>query len=188
MNEQHEANLAQIWAVLETGVRERRHGFHTFTLATVQNGLPDARTMVLRGVHPEQRFLQFNTDARAPKVEQIRQNPNVCAVFYSAPERLQIRLWGTLTLHYEDAVSRTVWETMLQMSRECYRTPHPPGKLRLPDDTQDWETDESARENFAVCRLTITALESLRLTHEGHRRTRYEWNDEGRLTACSLHP
>lgn len=68
-------------------------------LATVRSdGYPANRTVVFRGFLEETNQLQFVTDARSEKVEQIGQTPIAEACWYFPNTREQFRLAGQLTL------------------------------------------------------------------------------------------
>jgi pyridoxamine 5'-phosphate oxidase len=184
-----EIGLEAAWDALAEGVRNRRHGFHAFTLATVTpDGLADARTMILRGAERGERTLRFNLDARSPKAGQVKANPRVCCVFYAREEKLQVRAWGTLTLHLRDETTRAAWERLLPLSRETYRTPAGPGEDVDPAEVRAPLPLEDAYQNFVVCRVSLHALEWVRLAYGGNRRARYEWADDGSLTARWLAP
>ncbi|MBC8136515.1 MAG: pyridoxamine 5'-phosphate oxidase family protein [Fibrella sp.] len=190
----YESNVAEgyarIWEEMAVAVKNRRHGFHTFTLATIDaDGLPQARTMVLRGTDPERRTIQFNCDARSSKVPELRENPTACAVLYSVEEKLQVRASGTVTIHHHDAVTEETWREMQPMSRDSYRTPFAPGSKRREEDRDRATLPLSdAHENLVVCDLTVSILEWLSLSSDGHERARCEWKSDGTLLSRWLHP
>ena len=68
----HDDIIAHIWQQLRRGAKDRRHGFHTLTIA---NALPDGgaaqRVMVLREADISARLLRFHTDMRAAKCDMI---------------------------------------------------------------------------------------------------------------------
>lgn len=176
-----------VWDEIAAAAINRRHSFRTFTLATVDgDGCPQARTLVLRGADPERRTIRFHADARSPKVAGLRANPAACALFYGSAEKLQVRAHGTVTIHRSDAVSAEAWREMQPMSRDVYRAPLTPGS----------ETDAATKslplpeafDNLAVCELTLSSLEWLSLSSEGHIRVRHEFHPDGTITAHRLQP
>lgn len=179
-----------IWHELCAAAAARRHGFHTFTLATVdKQGCPQARTMVLQGADPVRRSLRFHCDARSPKVAELRGNTPICALFYGAKEKLQVRAYGSVALHHDDAVSEAIWNAMQPMSREVYRTPFAPTIAFLATEkaTEPLPLPD-AYHNLVVCELRLSSLEWLSLSSEGHERTRHDFHPDGTTTQRHLHP
>ena len=78
------------------------HPFRFFQLAT-HGTYPEVRTIVKRKSDDDFK-LSFFTDARSPKVEQIRQNDKVSAHFYDHQQKLQIRITGRAQLVSEGPV------------------------------------------------------------------------------------
>ena len=82
-NNEQDTIRSNIWNELQSALSNRQHGWRTLTLATLSSdGLPDARTLVLREIAPEAQRLTIYTDKRSPKVYQISQHPNVSIVFW----------------------------------------------------------------------------------------------------------
>ncbi len=172
--------LQHCLAMLGRGVSDRRHAFHTPTLASVDaNGLPQARTLVLRGFDPAGRVLRFHTDRRAGKFADVSANPAVCVHTYDPKSALQLRLAGTarLLLPETDALARQAWEASQEMSRRCYAITPGPGEvidapLPAPPDAQ------AGIGNFAVLCVAVSRLEFLWLHASGHRRAAYDWHGD----------
>lgn len=184
-----ESGLEMAWATLVAGAAHRKHGFHAFTLATVDpDGLPSARTVILQRADPTTRTFTFHIDIRSPKARELRDGATVCCLFYGRAEKLQVRIRGTVRLHHGDEVSQPVWDGMKPFSQETYATPLAPGtecdNLERPDPLPY----EVARENFAVCRVTVASLEWLSLAVTGHARARYDWSENGAISARWLAP
>jgi pyridoxamine 5'-phosphate oxidase len=75
----------KIWNELDKAILDRSHGWRTPVLATIDHaGHPDARTVVLRKIHPENQKLTIYTDKRSPKISQISNHPDVALVFWCA--------------------------------------------------------------------------------------------------------
>jgi general stress protein 26 len=180
----------RVWQELCAAVTVRRHGFHTFTLATVDaHGFPQARTMVLQGADPVRRSLRFHCDARSPKVAEFRADSPVCALFYGTKEKLQVRAYGSVTIHRNDPVSEETWNAMQPMSREVYRTPFAPSRMSVASEqAPELLSLAEAYHNLVVCELILSSLESLSLSSEGHERIRFDLPADGTTPHQRLHP
>ncbi len=195
--------LTQTWAMLRRGVRDRKHSFHTPTLATVdEHGCPEARTVVLRGVDEESRALWCHTDARSPKVAHAERQNTVAWHLYDAGTRVQLRLRAKAEIldPAHDERANAAWQRTGPHSRVCYRAPEPPGtpadtpvaNLPEPDAAPDTESqaphdEERGIDRFRVFQTTVIRIDWLRLRHDGHRRARFEWH-AGDLVARWIHP
>lgn len=183
------AELDSVWGRFQQGSRVRSHDFHTFTLATVTEGrLSGRQTMILQGAEMHQRTFQFHLNARSVKTELAPLNSEVCCVFHASEERLRVRGWGTLRLHREDDLARAVWGAMSPLGQANYRTPIDSETTGDPRHLCGLLTAEAAFRDFTVCRVTISAFEWLRLLPGGARSARYEWTEEGVMSAQWLSP
>ncbi len=180
--------LSQAFALLSRGVADRRHAFHTPTLATVRpDGAPEARTLVLRGFEPKERCIRLHSDARAGKVAELRAEPRCALHFYDAKAGLQMRLGATASAHEgADSAADAAWAASREFSRMCYAIEPAPGTPvpAPPDAPRD---AEAGRAHFAVILLRFDRLEWLDLAASGHRRARFDWR-EGTLSATWLVP
>ncbi|MDQ6788553.1 MAG: pyridoxamine 5'-phosphate oxidase family protein, partial [Acidobacteriota bacterium] len=96
----HGEILKKIWKHLDLGVLEREHPFHTPVFATVCDDVPNIRIVVLRRFwRKNPRAIAFHTHVGAPKISEIKSNPNVAFVFYHPQEKIQIRVKGTAEIH-----------------------------------------------------------------------------------------
>lgn len=176
-----DATLVAAWQCLETGVRDRKSGFHTVQLGTVGvDGFPSVRTAVLRAVDREARWAQIHTDRRGPKPVEIAQEPRAAMHVYDAAAKIQIRLTGHARLHTDDEVAATAWAGTRRFSRECYQVSPAPGTaLESPRNAliPEASDSEAGGENFAVLRLYVVRLEWLYLAAAGHRRAVFDWSD-----------
>ncbi|MBC8143526.1 MAG: pyridoxamine 5'-phosphate oxidase family protein [Armatimonadetes bacterium] len=184
------AEYERAWRELAEGVVNRKHGFHTFTLATVgADGFPTARTVVLREADAATRILRFHGDARSPKFDELRGRPQVCALFYGETERFQVRVSGTATVHHGDDLCRTIWDAMQPISRETYRTPFAPTSPREESDSDAALLAlPDAFQHFAVCRIAVTTLEWLALSRGINPRARHDFDTDGAMRTHFLHP
>jgi len=76
--------------------KERGHPFHHCYFSTFGE-YPETRMVVNRAVSRDLE-VTFFTDSRTPKVDQIRENERVSALFYHPGIQLQVRLYGTASL------------------------------------------------------------------------------------------
>ncbi len=170
-----EATLADAFRLIARGVADRRHPFHTPTLATLaEDGAPSARTVVLRGFDAAARQLRIHTDRRAAKVAELAARPRAGIHMYDHGAAVQLRLSCTATLHADDAVAEAGWAASRDFSRMCYAIDPAPGTpcAEPPPAPHD---PEGGRLNFCVVLLRIDRLEWLHLAASGHRRARFAW-------------
>lgn len=186
------------YALLTRGARDRRSAFHTPVLATASaDGIPQARTVVLRGFDVEARMLSVHTDVRSDKVTEIETNAGVALLFYDPAQKIQIRVAGTAGVHTNDPVAKAAWSKLQAFSRRCYLAA-PPGRdsaeptsglvaeleRRAPTLTES----EAGFAHFAVIRTTIRRLDWLYLAALGHRRAAITWDESGQAEATWLTP
>ena len=170
----------EAFRLLSLGVADRRSAFHTPGLVTIgQDGFPEARTVVLRGFDPDAVSVTVHTDSRSRKIPEIMANRRVSLVFYDARIKIQLRLKGEAAVHVKDDVARQSWERTTDASRSCYLTRLAPGSASAVPRSglEDSPTsDAQGFDSFAVVRVTISSLEWLYLSANGHRRARLSWN------------
>jgi len=192
------AILDDAWQRLLAGADSGKHPFHTPVYATVdEDHTPDGRVVVLRRADPADRALLCHTDLRSPKVVQLRLRPRAAWTFYDAPAKLQLRAYGSTTVHDADNLADAQWQASNLSSRRCYLAPRPPGEPsavpspNLPDHVQGRVPTEPetqpGRPNFAVLRTVVDRLDWLFLHHAGHRRARFDWPADGPPEARWLH-
>ena len=171
-----DAVRTEAFRLLSRGVADRRSPFHTPVVATIgTDGLPQARTVVLRGFDPEARVLRFHTDRRAGKVAELRQVPAASLLFYDARAKIQVRIAGSAQVHHGDAIAEAAWAKTRPFSRLCYRQSAAPGAAIDDPATELGEPFDDGFARFTVVRVTITALDWLYLSVQGHRRARFVW-------------
>ncbi len=190
--------LATAWRRLCEGADRAAHAFHLGTFATVgEDGRPEARTVVLRRVLTGKRRLLLHTDARSPKVRQIRSNPRVSWLFYDPDDRIQIRVRGRAELHSRDQLADRQWKGCSLTSRRCYLAPHAPGRessrpsANLPEELRQRSPSgpesEQGWENFLVVETIVEEMEWLELHADGHKRALFRWGRES-LESVWLEP
>lgn len=100
----------QLWSELEQAVTDRQHGWHTPVLATVDaDGLPDARTVVLRAADRAHQTLKVFTDQRSPKVVQLQANPQAQLVFWCPNRQWQLRARVMATIDSNSDQTAAIW-------------------------------------------------------------------------------
>ena len=77
---------------LNHAVKDGKSLYHTFTLSSIKDNVPESRTVVLRDVKINPFKIYFNADYRSPKVKQLLSNNLCSALFYNIQSRTQIRL------------------------------------------------------------------------------------------------
>lgn len=184
-------SLAHAWAMLVRGAADRRHAFHTPTVATIgRDGAPRVRTVVLRGADPAARTLRFHTDARSAKAAELAADPRIAIHAYDAGAKLQLRLEGIAALHRDDGVADAAWAATRPFSRACYRlatAPGTPADDPLTALAEDGAGEEAGRDAFVAVTVAVARLEMLHLAATGHRRSAFAWRG-GELAATWLVP
>lgn len=170
--------LDGIWSRLGRGTAERNDSWHLAALATITNGQPAVRTVVLRAVDPAARTLAFFSDARANKIQQLLRRPRVEWLFYDPADRVQLRAQATAVVHHDDPVAEAAWNAKPDLNYLHYLSPLPPGTglpAFLPVADSFAKEHEIAFRNFAVVVTTVERFDWLILGDASHRRACFEW-------------
>lgn len=169
------------WEMLASGAEDRRHPFHQTTVATVcAEGLPRARTVVLRGVDRARRTLRFHTDTRSAKFAELGARPDCVLLFYDHGAKVQVRARGAARLHVGDELTAALWRQMREMSKECYRQPVAPGTpVGEPGGALAGGLlpDEDGYRHFVAAVVSVAEIEWLYLAAAGHRRALLRYGD-----------
>ena len=156
---------------LHSAVKDAGHEYHLFTIATINDKIPEIRTVVLRDFNFEKYQISFHTDTRSPKYNQVKSNPVISALFYSTQKRTQLRLHGNATICKDKSLLNTLWSNLNKDSRECYQGEVPPSEnIPKPKIINDTSRNMSGFENFSRISIEIGSIEILRLHHLGHKR------------------
>ncbi len=159
-----------VWRELDRASHDRLHDWRVLTLATIDHDRADARSVVLREVDEGARRLVIYSDARAPKVAQLRAHPKATLVAWSAELSWQLRL--AVTLSVEDAgldVSSRWAKVKMSPSAQDYLAALPPGT-----PVRKYSPERGTREHFAVITAQVEAVDWLELHADGHRRARFD--------------
>ncbi len=175
--------LAATWASLADGVAHARDPFHTPTVGTIRDGVPQLRTVVLRHADRNTAQLGFHTDARSLKRDDLTASPNLAWHFYDRERQIHLRILGHASTHTDDEVADRAWASVTPLGRRCYGQVLRPGQPTEQPDVSlpflgDLEADEPdtiarCRENFCVVRCELTEIDWLNLRFEGHQRARF---------------
>jgi pyridoxamine 5'-phosphate oxidase len=168
----------RIWAELGRATQDRHHAWRTPVLATTgEDGLPHARTVVLREADVKTSHLGFYTDGRSAKVSQLSKQPNGLLVFWSKRLNWQLRVRVSVVVHATGPLVESVWARVGQSTAAGdYLSLRAPGTALSGAQT----ADVSAEHNLTVIHAEIQEIDWLELAREGHRRARiyadtWEW-------------
>ncbi|MBE0463864.1 MAG: pyridoxamine 5'-phosphate oxidase family protein [Halomonadaceae bacterium] len=164
---------AHLWACLTQGVNAHHAAARHPTLATVSaNGMPQARTVVLREADKQAATLATYTDIHSDKIAALRANPVAALHVWDAEQMLQCRIEANVTILNGDEVSER-WQRIPEHARTAYSRGPAPGEPIA--DSLDY-TKTPAESAFAVLWLDIQAIEALHLGHH-HRRAVFKRAD-----------
>ena len=163
------------WQALAEATRQREHPFRLMAVATVDDAAADLRTVILREVEADQHRLIFFTDARSPKVAQLRANPAATLLVWSQALGWQLRLRVTLSVDTDGLAVSSRWARLkLSPAAQDYLSPLPPGAPVEP-----YQPERATREQFAVVTAQVLSIDWLELHADGHRRARFDAVGQG---------
>lgn len=175
-----------IWQELSLASQPSDHPWRLVNLATVEDNQPQQRIVVLRDLNEAARQLIVQTDLRSAKIEQIRQQPRVCWLFYHWDYRVQLTAHGQATIHTNDALADRQWEATELSSRGLFLAPFPPGSaasqpsINLPAHLAGHAPTaaeaEEGRQNFAAIVGEVESLDLLVIQKAGNVRARWTWD------------
>ncbi|UUX96761.1 pyridoxamine 5'-phosphate oxidase family protein [Aquabacterium sp. J223] len=169
---------AAVWQELARAVTDRDHAWRLGVLATVDDGRPDARTVVLREVEPAARLLRLYTDARSAKVRQLLLQPRGCLVLWSPGLSWQVRLDLELAVDRDGLAVSSRWARLaLTSSARDYLSPLAPGADLEPTATPAPPLDR--RNHFAVLHGRVLGIDWLEIGVP-HRRAAWSRDGAGR--------
>lgn len=157
------------WQRLVRGVHDRHAPAWHPTLATVSpDGLPKARTVVLRAADKSQGRLEIHTNLHSSKITDLMAKPVAALHVWDHGSCLQIRVEADVEIVSGAAVADT-WARVPDRSRTAYSSSHTPGRPIPSALAYDNDPDQSV---FAVLHLNIRALDLLHLGAD-HRRAHF---------------
>ena len=169
-----------VWQQLELAANDKQHDWRHPVLATVDDGMADARTVILREVDVHQKQLMTFSDDRAAKVKQLLHRPRATMVMWSPALNWQLRCRVLLSLEMTGLAATSRWARIkLTPAAQDYLARLPPG---APRNTPDDDTDDGAvpapgtlkREYFSVINAQVLAIDWLELHRDGHRRALFD--------------
>ena len=150
-------------------------------------------------VRPDIRELEFHTDTRSAKWQELTQHPAATVIGYAPLERLQVRLEGPVSIHHPDS-DRTIkiWTALSAWTRQTYCGGPPGDSLAFPPDAAPSAADaqapteestEPGRGVFGVVSFRATSMDWFRLNRQSNRRAvfRYDSGTSG-LTSSWVNP
>lgn len=160
----------RIWIELDRATQDRHHAWRTPVLATTaQDGLPDARTVVLREADANAAHLRCYTDGRSAKVSQLSYRPDALLVFWSKHLNWQLRVRVSVTAHAAGPLVESVWARVSQSAAASdYLSPSAPGTA-LSAETA---TNATHKHHLVVLSAQVHEIDWLELARGGHRRAR----------------
>jgi hypothetical protein len=164
---------------LDDATRSSKAAFHEGYIATINEDVPEIRTVVLRKVLFDEESLIFHTDVRSPKIHQIKQNPYLSWLFYDAALRIQVRFKAMAEIHHQNELAQKQWDASRLESRKCYLVePAPSAQIQkvwegIPDIAHQDLTEQlvsNGYDNFAVVKTNLISCDWLFLNRRGHKR------------------
>lgn len=162
----------RVWQELQRATVDRHHEWRTPVLASVDaDGLPQARTVVLRRADADTRALTCFTDGRSPKCAELRARPDALLVFWSQRMGWQLRVRAQATVHTGGPAVQAAWERVRQsVAAADYLMARAPG---APLDEIGTDPASEAH-HLAIVQLQVGAIDWLELHRDGHRRARWD--------------
>ena len=174
----------KIWSMLNDAVVNRNSSFRVPVFVCGDQNDFDGRIIVLRKSDQSNNLLQFHSDIRSEKIPKLKNNKNASMLFYDKEEKIQVRLKVECIVNYNNEITKESWSKTQHISRKCYLVDNGPGTefpsptsgLRSELDNFEFtiEQSEESYKNFTVIQCKIKSIEWLYLAAKGHRRARFE--------------
>ena len=160
----------QLWQELQRAAGQAGHDWRTMALATVEDNVAQARTVMLREADSAARELIFFTDARSPKVAQIQAQPVGTLLCWSSRISWQLRLRVHLEVQTAGLKVSSRWARLkLTPAAQDYLSPLPPGS----PVAERYEPERASRSHFAVVTARALSTDWMELHADGHRRAHF---------------
>ena len=160
------------WALFREGVESATSPLRFPVLATATLEGVNARVLVLRRVDEAYRTLEFHTDKRSAKVQQIKNKPDVTWVFYDPARKLQLRVKSTAYISVDGRALDATWKALSIHTKRAYAQELVPGtavkEIRNGAPCPHVENPEVGKANFAVVECRVREIEWLVLSRTGH--------------------
>ena len=174
----------KIWSMLDDAVTNRSSTFRIPVFVCGDQKDFDGRIVVLRKSDQSNNLLQFHSDIRSEKIPKLKNNKNASMLFYDKEEKIQVRLKVECIVNHNNEITKESWSKTGHMSRKCYlvdngpgtESPNPTSGLKPELDNFEFTMEESEEgyKNFTVIQCKIKSIEWLYLAAKGHRRARFE--------------
>ena len=165
--------------ILNNAVENAKTLFHTLAVSSIDNNQIATRVMVLREFNLKERYIRFHTDYRAAKIDHYSENNSASVLGYDPNLKIQIKLQGSISVHYNDHLTQAAWEGSTTRSKKCYSVKG--GSTLEISDPKEYDLKdgniEDGYKNFAVLKFSFNNLEFLHLKSSGHRRALHSWNE-----------
>ena len=177
----------KIWSMLDDAVTIRSSQFRNPVFICGDQKDFDGRIVVLRKSDQTNNLVQFHSDIRSDKISKLKNNKNASMLFYDKEEKIQVRLKVECNIHHNNETTKESWSKTGHISRKCYLVENGPGtespkptsglKPELDNFEFTMEQSEEGYKNFTVIQCKIKTIEWLYLAAKGHRRARFEVNN-----------
>ena len=174
----------KIWSMLDDAVTNRSSQFRIPVFVCGDQSIFDGRIVVLRKSDHSNNLVQFHSDIRSDKINKLKNNKNASMLFYDKEEKIQVRLKVECTINHNNEITKESWKKTGHISRKCYLVDNGPGTesstptsgLKPELDNFEFTTEQSEEgyKNFTVIQCKIKSIEWLYLAAKGHRRARFE--------------
>jgi hypothetical protein len=165
--------------ILNNAVENAKTLFHTLAVSSIDNNQIATRVMVLREFNLKERYIRFHTDYRAAKIDHYSKNNSASVLGYDPNLKIQIKLQGSISVHYKDYLTQAAWEGSTTRSKKCYSVKG--GSTLEISNPKEYDLKDGNIEdgymNFAVLKFSFNNLEFLHLKSSGHRRALHSWNE-----------
>jgi hypothetical protein len=166
-----------VFESLAQAVRDVSDPWRTPVLATVLDGKPSARTVVLRGVDVNFGSIWCYSDVLATKIAAVRRNCAVAWCFYDPRGRTQVRIEGEAVIETGVGRAAELWATLSPEQRRNYGSEPTPGRAVTAPFEIRWQ--ERPFDYFAVVTTKVTMIDWLELAPDFHRRAIARWSNNG---------
>ena len=177
----------KIWLMLDDAITNRASPFRIPVFICGDQSDFDGRIVVLRKSIQSNNVIQYHSDIRSDKISKLKNNKNAAMLFYDKEEKIQVRLKVECVINHNNKITKESWLKTGHMSRKCYLVDSGPGtetssptsglKPELDNFEFSMEQSEKGYKNFTVIQCKIKSMEWLYLAAKGHRRARFELNN-----------
>ena len=141
-----------------------------------------SRVVVLKSFNSNELKINFHTDIRSKKSEELKVYPKTNFLFYDHRSKIQLRIKSTSNskIFYNNNVTKIAWDQTHLSSHKCYLAQEPPSlKSIVSTDSMprhfigvdpSLQESEEGYKNFSVVSSQIESIDWLYLSSKGHRR------------------